>query len=148
MRSSNCPRYLVPATMDVMSRLTMRLLNSTGEVCLLLMSCASPSTIALFPTPGSPMRMGLFFFLRHKISVTRCISRSRPTMGSSFPSAAALVRSGLKLSSTGVFPSLRWVVVAVVCCFDFCELSPLMLISPSSSSSSSFSGMERLLLLP
>jgi hypothetical protein len=30
----------------------------------LAMSCASPSTMAVLPTPGSPMRTGLFFFRR------------------------------------------------------------------------------------
>ena len=102
MRSSNCPRYFVPATMDVMSRLTSRLPKSTGDVRRRAMSCASPSTMALFPTPGSPMRMGLFFLRRQRISTTRCISLSRPTTGSSTSSSAAFVRSVEKLSSTGV----------------------------------------------
>ena len=139
MRSSNCPRYFVPATTAAMSRLMMRLLNSTGDVWCLHIICAKPSTMALLPTPGSPIRIGLFFLRRHNISVTRCISRSRPTTGSSFPSAAAFVRSEPKLSSTGVFPVGRCVVVAPVG-RDFCELLPFMLSIPSSSSSS-LSGM-------
>ena len=100
--SSNWPLYLVPATIPAKSRLTMRLLNKRGEVRFLAINCANPSTIALFPTPGSPMRMGLFFFLLPRISTTLFISFSRPTMGSNFPSVAALLKSIPKLSSTGV----------------------------------------------
>ena len=140
IRSSNCPRYFVPATIAVISRLIIRLLNRTGDVWCLLISWARPSTIALLPTPGSPIKIGLFFFLRHKISTTRWISRSRPTTGSSFPSDAHFVKSVPKLSSTGVFPWLLCTPVAVLCGFDFCELPPLILSMPSSSSS--LSGMS------
>ena len=111
MRSSNCPRYFVPATMPVMSRFTTRLPKSTGDVCLLAIICARPSTIALLPTPGSPMSMGLFFFLRHSISTTRCISFALPTTGSSFPSRAACVRSVANASMTGVLPPVFFVCV-------------------------------------
>ena len=104
MRSSNCPRYLVPATMPAMSRAITRLLKSTGEVCFLAMNMASPSTMALLPTPGSPMSIGLFFFLRHRISVTRLISSSLPT--------TAFVRSVPKLSSIGVLLPVCFVWVA------------------------------------
>ena len=135
MRSSNCPRYFVPATMAVKSRLTTRLLNSSGEVMCLSMSCARPSTIALFPTPGSPMSMGLFFLRRHRISVTRWISFSRPTTGSSFPSWAACVRSVEKLSSTGVFVAPCFLVVVV----DWRELPALCCEAIASSSYSSSS---------
>ena len=46
---------------------------------------ASPSTIAVLPTPGSPMRTGLFFVRRESTWMTRRISSSRPMTGSSFP---------------------------------------------------------------
>ena len=78
-------------------------LKSMGLVWCFSMSCASPSTMALLPTPGSPINIGLFFFLRPRISMMRCISFSRPTQGSSLPSAAACVRSVPKVSRTGVF---------------------------------------------
>ena len=136
MRSSNCPRYFVPATTAVMSRFTTRLLNSIGEVWRWAIICASPSTMALLPTPGSPIRIGLFFLRRPKISITRWSSRSRPTTGSSFPSSAALVRSVLKLSSTGVLPSPLRVFVAVL----FCGFSLFLPLSTKVSSSSSSSG--------
>ena len=133
MRSSNCPRYFVPATMAVMSRLTSRLPKSTGDVLRVAMSCANPSTMALLPTPGSPMRIGLFFLRRHNISVTRQISFSLPTTGSSLPSRAALVRSVEKLSITGVFPP-TFLAVAVVALLDVPELEALLGSSSSSSS--------------
>ena len=66
------------------------------------MRCASPSTIAVFPTPGSPIRTGLFFVRRHKIWMTRSTSPSRPTKGSSVPSVAACVRSRLNSESSEV----------------------------------------------
>jgi hypothetical protein len=53
---------------------------------------ARPSTTAVLPTPGSPIRTGLFFCRRERICITRSISVWRPTTGSSFPSVAALVR--------------------------------------------------------
>ena len=47
--------------------------------------CASPSTIAVLPTPGSPISTGLFFVRRERIWITRRISSSRPITGSSLP---------------------------------------------------------------
>ena len=35
---------------------------------------ASPSTIAVLPTPGSPIRTGLFFVRRESTCITRRIS--------------------------------------------------------------------------
>src|SRR5881296_3295960 len=67
------------------------------------MSCANPSTMAVFPTPGSPISTGLFFLRRERISITRSISFCRPIVGSSWPSAASWVRSRQKWSSAGVF---------------------------------------------
>jgi hypothetical protein len=46
---------------------------------------ARPSTIAVLPTPGSPMRTGLFFVRRDRTWIVRRISSSRPTTGSSLP---------------------------------------------------------------
>src|SRR5574337_794950 len=55
--------------------------------------CASPSTIAVLPVPGSPIRTGLFFVRRESTWITRRISSSRPITGSSLPLSAASVRS-------------------------------------------------------
>ena len=64
--SSNCPLYFVPDTIAAKSRERIRLLwRSLGTVFLTIL-WANPSIIAVLPTPGSPMRTGLFFFLRAK----------------------------------------------------------------------------------
>ncbi len=102
MRSSNCPRYFVPATMDAISRLTTRLSNKMRETFFCTIRRARPSAMADFPTPGSPIRMGLFFLRRLKICARRSISVSRPTMGSRLSSSANRVISVPKLSKTGV----------------------------------------------
>ena len=131
-RSSNCPRYFVPATTAVMSSDMRRLLKSMRDTLRCTMRWARPSTIADFPTPGSPMSTGLFFLRRLSICEMRSISFSRPTTGSSSPSLAALVMSNPKLSSTGVSPAgcFCWVSECV-------RLLPNVLLFSSSSSSSS-----------
>ncbi len=48
--------------------------------------------MAVLPTPGSPMRQGLFFWRRFRIWMTRSSSWSRPIIRSSLPSAAFRVR--------------------------------------------------------
>ena len=63
---------------------------------------AKPSAMAVLPTPGSPIKIGLFFLRRDKICATRSISFSRPTIGSNLPFSAIFVRSRPKLSKTGV----------------------------------------------
>ena len=57
------------------------------------MRWARPSTIAVLPTPGSPMSTGLFLVRRESTCTTRRISVSRPITGSSLPLRAASVRS-------------------------------------------------------
>src|SRR5437870_1230609 len=51
-RSSNSPRYFAPATSDPMSSATIRLLFSPSGTSPRMMRPASPSTIAVLPTPG------------------------------------------------------------------------------------------------
>jgi hypothetical protein len=58
-----------------------------------------PSAIAVLPTPGSPISTGLFFVRRESTWITRRISSSRPTTGSSLPCSAASVRSRPNLES-------------------------------------------------
>ena len=65
------------------------------------MRWASPSTMAVLPTPGSPMRTGLFFVRRDSTCMTRSISFSRPMTGSSLWSRASAVRLRPNWSSTG-----------------------------------------------
>src|SRR5881296_2491895 len=59
------------------------------------MRCARPSTIAVLPTPGSPMRTGLFFVRRERTWMTRRISSSRPMTGSILPLRETLDDRGL-----------------------------------------------------
>ena len=92
-RSSNSPRYLAPATMEPRSSATTRLPFSPSGTSPSMMRLASPSTIAVLPTPGSPMSTGLFLVRRDSTWMTRRISSSRPMTGSSLPSRAASVRS-------------------------------------------------------
>ena len=55
--------------------------------------------MAVLPTPGSPIRTGLFFVRRDSTWMTRRISSSRPMTGSSLPERASAVRSRPYLSS-------------------------------------------------
>ena len=102
IRSSNCPRYFVPATIDAISKLITRLSNKMRETFRCTIRIAKPSTMADLPTPGSPINTGLFFLRRLRICARRSISFSRPTIGSRRFSAAARVISVPKLSNTGV----------------------------------------------
>ena len=54
---------------------------------------ASPSAMAVLPTPGSPMSTGLFFVFRLRMRITFRISSSRPMTGSIFCSRARRTRS-------------------------------------------------------
>ena len=60
---SNCPLNWVPATRDVKSRRCISFpfnLNGTSPFAIFI---AKPSAIAVLPTPGSPIKHGLFFVL-------------------------------------------------------------------------------------
>ncbi|SPY13838.1 Uncharacterised protein [Bacillus subtilis] len=105
-RSSNSPRYFVPATTVPMSNVITRLSRKISGTSLLIICCAKPSAIAVLPTPGSPMRTGLFFVLRLNTSMTRWISLLLPITGSRLSSFAIAVKSLAKLSSVGVFALL------------------------------------------
>ena len=65
--SSKSPRYLVPATILVTSSEKMILSRSTSGTLPSTIACARPSTMADLPTPGSPIRIGLFFVRRQRI---------------------------------------------------------------------------------
>ena len=84
-RSSNSPLYLAPATSaPISSEYTSLSFRFSGTSPRIILS-ASPSTMAVLPVPGSPMRIGLFLVRRESICSTRLISSSRPITGSSFP---------------------------------------------------------------
>ncbi len=92
-RSSNSPRYLAPATIEPMSRPMTRLPLRPSGTSPSTMRWARPSTMAVLPTPGSPMSTGLFLVRRDSTWMTRRTSSSRPMTGSIFPWRARAVRS-------------------------------------------------------
>ena len=102
-RSSNSPRYLAPATKLAKSSshifLSFKLLGTSPAIIRL----ASPSTIAVFPTPGSPIKTGLFFVFLDKIRVIPRISSSRPITGSILPFLESCVISRPYFSKTFSF---------------------------------------------
>ena len=91
MRSSNWPRIPVPWTRLTTSKRMTSLPWSLWGTSPSTIFWAKPSTTAVLPTPGSPMRTGLFLVLRLRISITRMISSSRPITGSIFPRRAISV---------------------------------------------------------
>ena len=101
-RCSNSPRYLVPATTEAKSNASKRFPASTSEISPRAIFCASPSTIAVLPTPGSPIKTGLFLVRRAKICTRRSISSSRPITGSNWFLEAISVKSRVYSSSVGV----------------------------------------------
>ena len=114
-RSSNSPRYFVPAISNPRSSCTNSLPRNDSETSPEAIFCASPSATAVLPTPASPISIGLFLVLLLKICMTRVISESRPITGSSLFSLARSVRDlekresalGFLGSSTSrIFPSL------------------------------------------
>ncbi len=92
-RSSNSPRYLAPAISAPMSSESSRLSRIDSGTSPLTMRSARPSTMAVLPTPGSPISTGLFLVRRESTCMVRRISSSRPITGSSLPFRAASVRS-------------------------------------------------------
>ena len=72
-----------------MSSARMRLFFRPSGTSPLTMRCARPSTMAVLPTPGSPISTGLFLVRRCSTWMVRRISSSRPMTGSSLPEARA-----------------------------------------------------------
>ena len=104
-RSSNSPRNLAPATSAPRSRVTTCLSASVLGISPRTIRCARPSTIAVLPTPGSPISTGLFFVRRLNTWMMRRISSSRPITGSSLPCCASSVKLRPYFSSAWYLPS-------------------------------------------
>ena len=102
-RSSNSPRNLAPAINAAISNANTCLPLMPSGTSPLTIRCARPSTIAVLPTPGSPMSTGLFLVRRCNTWIVRRISSSRPMTGSSLPCAARSVRLMVYL-----FRAWRW----------------------------------------
>ena len=109
-RSSNSPRYLAPAISEPRSRDITFLSFKPSGTSPLTIRCASPSMIAVLPTPGSPIKTGLFLVRRAKTWMVRRISSSRPITGSSLPSRARSVRSTVYLFSASRCSSVLSVI--------------------------------------
>ena len=92
-RSSNSPRYFAPAMSEPMSSASSFLLRRLSGTSPSTMRSASPSAMAVLPTPGSPISTGLFLVRRLSTCIVRRISSSRPMIGSILPWRAASVRS-------------------------------------------------------
>ena len=104
-RSSNSPRYLEPASRAPMSSAITRRSRRLSGTSPATIRCARPSTIAVLPTPGSPISTGLFLVRRDSTWITRRISSSRPITGSSLPCSASAVRSRPNFSSACIVSS-------------------------------------------
>ena len=65
-RSSNSPRYLEPATIAPRSSAISRRSRRPSGTSPATIRCARPSTIAVLPTPGSPISTGLFLVRRRQ----------------------------------------------------------------------------------
>src|SRR4051812_27670954 len=104
-RSSKSPRYFEPASSAPMSSAITRRSRSDSGTSPSTIRWARPSTMAVLPTPGSPIRTGLFFVRRERTWMTRRISSSRPITGSRRPAAAASVRSLPNLASASYLSS-------------------------------------------
>ena len=65
-RSSNSPRYLAPAIIEPRSRAMRRLCFRPSGTSPASMRLARPSTMAVLPTPGSPISTGLFLVRRRQ----------------------------------------------------------------------------------
>ena len=91
------------ARSSVMTRLSARISGTLPAT----ISWASPSAIAVLPTPASPISTGLFLLRRQRIWMTRSISSARPITGSSSPLRAISVRSRPKALRAGVLDCLR-----------------------------------------
>ncbi len=101
--SSNSPRYFVPATSEGREISMTRVLPSSSGKLPFAMSCAKPSTTPVFPTPGSPIRIRLFFRLCSRTRVIATSSARRPIRGGKAPAAASAVRSRPNRSSAVFF---------------------------------------------
>ena len=112
-RSSNSPLNFAPAIKAPISSANSLLFFKLSGTSPFTIRRAIPSAIAVLPTPGSPIKTGLFFVRRLKTCIERLISSSRPMIGSILPSMAACVKSCVyffkasKLSSAFTLSALR-----------------------------------------
>ena len=80
--SSNSPLNFVPDNKEDKSRDNKVNISIPSGTCFSMILLLIPSAIAVLPTPGSPIKIGLFFVLLDKICIALLISASLPIMGS------------------------------------------------------------------
>ena len=125
--SSNSPLYFAPATSaPISSENIWRSFKFSGTSPRTIRS-ASPSAIAVLPTPGSPISTGLFFVLRERIRITFLISVSLPMTGSSLFCRASSVKSCPYFLSTSYVSS------------GFCPVTRTLPLTCSSACKNAFS---------
>ncbi len=98
-RFSNSPFTPAPACSRPRSSDISFTLRSASGTSPAAIRSARPSATAVLPTPGSPVRIGLFCRRRVRMSITCRISPSRPRIGSILPARAWAVRSVQNWSS-------------------------------------------------
>ena len=103
-RSSNSPRYLVPATRELADSSIKRFPRSSGGTFPSTMRWARPPIMVVFPTPESPIKIGLLRSLSINVCINRRISLSRPMRGVNCFILACFVRSRPKRSRTELPP--------------------------------------------
>ena len=104
-RCSNSPFMLAPACNSPRSSMNSLFPCNFGGTSPEAKRWAKPSTTAVLPTPASPVRIGLFWRRRSRMSMIWRISSSRPTIGSIFPLAATSVMSTANRASAVVPPT-------------------------------------------
>ena len=95
--SSKSPLYLLPAIRLARSKLSIVFPFTISGTFPSTILWARPSAMAVFPTPGAPIKIGLFFLLLIRICTNLWISSSLPITGSIFPLLAISFKSLAKL---------------------------------------------------
>ena len=112
--ASNCPLNWVPAMTAVMSKRYTSLFKSLAGTFPLAILKAKPCAIAVFPTPGSPIRHGLFLERLFNICIILSISSSLPITLSIWLFFAFMVRFVPYVSNAFLF------LFGFVFSFTFC----------------------------
>jgi hypothetical protein len=129
-RSSKSPLYFAHAKSDPISRvITLFPIRFSGTSLSTILR-AIHSMIAVFPTPGSQTRTGLFFLRLERICRVLRISSSRPMTGSIFHCFACSMRSipyflrVLSLFSGSLSVTFSHPLIVSITSFTFGELIP------------------------
>ena len=97
--SSNSPLNFAPAIKEPISSDNNFFCNKGSGTSPLTILKDNPSAIAVLPTPGWPIKTGLFLVLLLKTWIALLISSSLPIIGSILPSRASLQKSVVNFSN-------------------------------------------------